>query len=100
MSCGVEASDNQAEQRLNYPGQALPQEAGRLTGEGIMLKAWMDFAFDSALLCAEAQEVMALRLMTLASGGAHAQSEAQRMVAEKGIAFAEARWQPCCRRAR
>jgi hypothetical protein len=55
-----------------------------------MLKAWMDFAFDSALLCAEAQEVMALRLMKLASGGAHAQSEVQRMVAEKGFAFVEA----------
>jgi hypothetical protein len=55
-----------------------------------MLKAWMEFAFDSALLWAEAQEVMALRLMRLASGGAHAQREAERMVAEKGLAFAEA----------
>ena len=55
-----------------------------------MLKIWMDFAFDSALLCAEAQEVMGLRLMKLAGGGIHAEREARRMVAEKGVAFAEA----------
>jgi len=55
-----------------------------------MLIAWMDFAFDSALLCAEAQEVMGLRLMKLASGGPNAEREALRMVAEKGLAFAEA----------
>ena len=55
-----------------------------------MFKAWMDFAFDSALLFAEAQEVMSLRLMKLASGGPSSHFEAQRMVAEKGFAFAEA----------
>jgi hypothetical protein len=55
-----------------------------------MLKVWMDLAFDSALLCAEAQQVVGLRLMKLASGGVHAEREAFRMVAEKGIAFADA----------
>jgi len=55
-----------------------------------MLKFWMDFAFDSALLCAEAQEVLALRLMKIAGGGVHAEREARRMVAEKNIAFADA----------
>jgi hypothetical protein len=55
-----------------------------------MLKFWMDFAFDSALLCAEAQEVMGLRLTKIASGGVHAEREARRMVAEKSIAFADA----------
>ncbi|HET9572604.1 MAG TPA: hypothetical protein VFP29_02640 [Methyloceanibacter sp.] len=55
-----------------------------------MLKIWMDFAFDSALLCAEAQEVMGLRLMKLAGGGVHAEREARRMVAEKSVAFADA----------
>jgi hypothetical protein len=55
-----------------------------------MLKAWMDFAFDSARLFAEAQEVMGLRLMKLAGGGPHAEREAVRMVAEKGFAFADA----------
>ena len=55
-----------------------------------MLKMWMDFAFDSALLCAEAQEVMGLRLLRIASGGIHAEREARRMMAEKSIAFADA----------
>ena len=55
-----------------------------------MLKIWMDLAFNSALLCAEAQEVMGLRLMKLAGGGVHAEREARRMVAEKSIAFADA----------
>ena len=54
-----------------------------------MLKAWMDFAFDSALLCAEAGEVMGLRLLKLASGRGDAGREARRMVVEKSIAFAE-----------
>jgi hypothetical protein len=55
-----------------------------------MLKIWMDLAFDSALLCAEAQEVMGLRLMKLAGGGVHAEREARRMVAEKSVAFTDA----------
>ncbi len=55
-----------------------------------MLRMWMDFAFDSALLCAEAQEVVGLRLMRIAAGGVHAEREAHRMVAEKSIAFADA----------
>jgi hypothetical protein len=55
-----------------------------------MLKIWMNFAFDSALLCAEAQEVMGLRLMRIAGGGIHAEREARLMVAEKSIAFADA----------
>jgi hypothetical protein len=55
-----------------------------------MLKIWMDLAFDSALLWAEAQEVMGLRLMKLAGGGVHAEREARRMVAEKSVAFADA----------
>jgi hydroxyethylthiazole kinase-like sugar kinase family protein len=55
-----------------------------------MLKIWMDLAFDSALLWAEAQEVMGLRLMKLAGGGVHAEHEARRMVAEKSVAFADA----------
>jgi hypothetical protein len=34
--------------------------------------------------------VVAMRLMRLASGGALTQREAQRMIAEKGLTFAEA----------
>jgi hypothetical protein len=38
----------------------------------------------------DANIVVAMRLMRLASGGALAQREAQRMVIEKGLTFAEA----------
>jgi hypothetical protein len=43
-----------------------------------------------ARLAWDAQAVIALRLMKLGSGGAKARSEAQRMVAEKFAALAEA----------
>ena len=55
-----------------------------------MFSAWMDFAFASARLCYEAQEVVNLRLTKLARGGDDSHAEAQRMVAEKGCALAEA----------
>jgi len=55
-----------------------------------MFRAWMDFAFASARLCHEAQEVMSLRLTRLAQGGTASQTEAQRMVTEKEFALAEA----------
>jgi len=55
-----------------------------------MFTAWMKFAFDAARLCQETHEVMGLRMMKLAFGGPAGQLEAQRMVAEKGFAFAEA----------
>jgi hypothetical protein len=50
----------------------------------------MNFVADSLRLCQETQEVMGLRLMKLALGGLQGHLEAQRMVAEKGFAFAEA----------
>jgi hypothetical protein len=55
-----------------------------------MFTAWMRFAVDAARLCQEAQDVMALRMMKLALGGPQAHLEAQRMVAEKSLALAEA----------
>ncbi len=55
-----------------------------------MFTAWMNFAFDSARLCQEAQEVMTLRLWKLAAGGPAGQIEAHRMITEKGFALAEA----------
>jgi hypothetical protein len=55
-----------------------------------MFTAWMKFAADSARLYQETQEVMGLRMMKLALGGPAGQLEAQRMIAEKGFAFAEA----------
>ena len=45
---------------------------------------------DAAMLCQETQQVMGLRLLKLARGGSAGRLEAQRMVAEKGFAFAEA----------
>ena len=50
------------------------------------------FWFDTAMLMAESQEVVALRLVTLAQGGRRAEREARRMVLEKIDAAAEAGW--------
>lgn len=50
----------------------------------------MTFALDAARLGRETQEVMVLRLLKLARGGHAANVEAQRMVTEKGFAFAYA----------
>lgn len=44
---------------------------------------WMDLAFDAMKLGAEAQAVVALRLMKLAAGGPGVDAESSRMVAEK-----------------
>jgi len=44
----------------------------------------------AATFAAEAQWVIALRLMRLAAGGAAASTEAQRMVVEKAVAAAQA----------
>ncbi len=50
----------------------------------------MKLALTSAQAWQEAQVVMTLRMMRLAGGGAVAQTEATRMVAEKGMALMEA----------
>jgi hypothetical protein len=50
----------------------------------------MDFAFASARLCHEAQEVVTLRLMGLAQGRNDSQTEVRRMLTEKGFALMEA----------
>ena len=55
-----------------------------------MFSAWMKFSLDVARLGFEMQTVMALRMLKLARGGRAAEHEAQRMVTEKGVAFAEA----------
>jgi hypothetical protein len=52
--------------------------------------AWFALSSEAALLGLEAQHVIALRLMRLAAGGALAESEAGRMVAEKVEALSEA----------
>ena len=55
-----------------------------------MFPNWMKFSFDAARLGYEVQTVMTLRMLKLARGGKAAKHEARRMVAEKGVAFAEA----------
>jgi hypothetical protein len=55
-----------------------------------MLNPWLVLAFQAARLGWEAQNVMALRLMRLAGGGAAGQSEAHLMVSEKVAAHSEA----------
>ena len=62
-----------------------------------MFSTWMKFSFDAARLGYDAarlgyevQTVMTLRMLKLARGGNAATTEAQRMVSEKGAAFAEA----------
>ena len=55
-----------------------------------MFSTWMKLSLDAARLGYEMQTVMALRMLKLAQGGAAATTEAQRMVTEKGVAFAEA----------
>ena len=54
-----------------------------------MFNAWPAY-FQLAQSAWDANVVVAMRLTRLASGGALAQREAQRMVMEKGLAFAEA----------
>ena len=51
-----------------------------------MLKSW----FGLAMLAAESQQVIGMRLRMLATGGPKAQAEAQRMVTEKILAAQDA----------
>ena len=55
-----------------------------------MLGPWMRLSLDATMLAVEAQTVIGLRLMMLGTGGAAAQAEAHRMIAEKSRAFVEA----------
>ena len=52
--------------------------------------AWARLAMQAAVTGFEAQNVMALRFMRLAAGGARAKSEASRMITEKVTALGEA----------
>lgn len=55
-----------------------------------MFKAWLDLTMRTTMLAFEAQRVIGLRVMKMAAGGPAAGREAERMVAEKGEALAEA----------
>jgi hypothetical protein len=55
-----------------------------------MLNPWIAIAFRAAQMGAEAQSVIALRMLRLAAGGRRGEAEATRMVIEKVAAAAEA----------
>ncbi len=55
-----------------------------------MLNSWLALSFQATRLGWDAQNVMALRFIRLADGGASGQSEAYLMVTEKVAALAEA----------
>ncbi|MDH7795284.1 MULTISPECIES: hypothetical protein [unclassified Beijerinckia] len=55
-----------------------------------MINAFAKLSFDTAMLVLESQQVIGLRMAKLALGGPAAMHEANRMVSEKGFAFAEA----------
>lgn len=56
----------------------------------LMFGSWWKLDMDATLLAMESQQVIALRLAKLATGGAAAQAEAQHMVTEKIMAAQEA----------
>jgi len=55
-----------------------------------MFNPWLVLTFKAVQLGLEAQSVVALRMLRLASGGAHSQAELSLMVGEKIAAVAEA----------
>jgi len=57
-----------------------------------MLNPWLAFSFKVFQLGIEAQSVVALRMMRLASGGAGTQAEMGRMMVEKAAAVTEAQF--------
>ena len=57
-----------------------------------MFNRWFTLASEAAQLGFDAQRVIALRFMRLATGGASGQAEAQRMMSEKSVALLEAQF--------
>jgi hypothetical protein len=55
-----------------------------------VLNPWFKLAYETAWLGFDAQRVITLRLMRLATGGASGQAEAERMMSEKPAALVEA----------
>ena len=55
-----------------------------------LLKTWLALSADGARLAFETQQVIGLRLMKIAAGGAVGQAEVTRMFTEKAFASAEA----------
>jgi hypothetical protein len=55
-----------------------------------MINPWLSFGWRAWQVGLEAQSVIALRMLRLATGGARAKAEASRMVTEKILAAGEA----------
>lgn len=55
-----------------------------------MLNPWISFGIKAWQIGLEAQSVIALRMLRLAAGGAHAEAKSSRMVTEKMLAAGEA----------
>ena len=55
-----------------------------------MFNPWIVLSLKAVQMCVEAQSVIALRMLRLATGGARMEAEASRMVTEKVAAAAEA----------
>ncbi len=55
-----------------------------------MARSIFSFFLNATLLAAEAQQVIALRMLRLAGGGAVAEREFRRMFTEKGVAAGQA----------
>ena len=64
-----------------------------------MLNPWLALSFKVFQLGIEAQSVVALRMMRLASGGAGTQAEMGRMMVEKAAAVTEAQFAAATMRA-
>src|SRR5262249_12836814 len=74
-------------------GVSLVAADGETSG-GLVKYPWMAW-LEAASFAAEAQRVVALRMMRLAAGGGRAASEGQRMLLEKAIANAQAQFAAC-----
>jgi urease beta subunit len=55
-----------------------------------MFGSWYKLGMDATMLAFESQQVIGMRLIKIAAGGAVGQAEAQRMVTEKVAAAGEA----------
>ena len=75
---------------LNTPGQCASNPNPKSLKAEAMFSKWMKFSLSTARLGYEVQTVMTLRMLKLARGGLAAEAEMQRMMTEKGVAFAEA----------
>ncbi|TXM70925.1 hypothetical protein FV226_16370 [Methylobacterium sp. WL12] len=55
-----------------------------------MFGSWYKLGMDATMLAFESQQVIGMRLIKIAAGGAVGRAEAQRMVTEKVVAAGEA----------